>query len=742
MPEIFLDSDKKEIEKEIHLRDYIRIINKRKGSIITFFLLTLIVVIIATFTATPLYKATTDVMIERNTSDSLTSNYRYAPYDPQFLETQHQLIQSAAVVEKVVQSLNPEKIYDTFFPEKENNLSYLKIFSNWLKGFYLSVKEMLGIKEMFSSSTDIVNKPVPSQEAVPLTKAQILENIIKEDISVEPVANSRVVKIGFLSDNPALAMKVANSIAKAYIEELVDMQMEVSQYSIEWMSKKAAILRKKLENSEKALYNYKKKHAIVTIENKLTVLPQRLSELSQSLTKAETKRKELFAIYNQVKNIKREKLETIPAIVANTSIDSINKKILMADQKISELSKKYGYKHPKMITAVNELKGLKKKKYKVLQDAVQTIKNKYQLAVANENSLKELLNQTKFQAERLEEKSIQLGMLQRKVDTNRYLYEALIKKIKEKGITEKSQTVNVWVIEKADLPMFPAKPKKTRNILLGIILGLFGGVGIAFFLEYLDNTVKTPEDVEEKFNIPVISTIDFLKNKNKTIVQSVLDEPSSLIAESFKGLRTSVFLSSAENPPKLLLITSMLPKEGKSSVAACLAASVAQAGKKTLLIDADMRRPAQHKNFDCENTSGLSSILAGVLQKDDSMHLTVYENFDLITAGPIPPNPSELLSSTKMKDMMNNLSASYDMIIIDSPPLVSVTDPLILSQNVDGVIIVTWSGKTTNEILRKGLKQLKEVHAPITGVVLNRFSAKKSGYYYNYGDYYYSSENL
>ena len=738
MPEIFLDSD----EKEIHLRDYIRIINKRKGSIITFFLLTLIVVIIATFTATPLYKATTNVMIERNTSDSLTSNYRYTPYDPEFLETQHQLIQSAAVVEKVVQSLNPEKIYDTFFPKKEKNLSYFKIFSDWLKGFYLSVKEMLGIKKMFSSSTDIVNKPVPSQEAVPLTKAQILENTIKGGISVEPVANTRVVKIGFLSDNPALAMKVANSVAKAYIDELVDMQMEVSQYSIEWMSKKAASQRKKLEDSEKALYNYKKKHSIVTVENKLTVLPQRLSELSQSLTKAETKRKELFAIYNQVKNIKREKLETIPAIVANTSVDSINKKILLAEQKISELSKKYGYKHPKMITAVNELKGLKKKKYKVLKDAVQTIKNKYQLAVANENSLKELLNQTKFQAERLEEKSIQLGMLQRKVDTNRYLYEALIKKIKEKGITEKSQTVNVWVIEKADLPRFPAKPKKKRNILLGIILGLFGGVGIAFFLEYLDNTVKTPEDVEEKFNIPVISTIDFLKNKNKTIVQSVLDEPSSLIAESFKGLRTSVFLSSAENPPKLLLITSMVPGEGKSSVAACLAACVAQAGKKTLLIDADMRRPIQHKNFDCENTAGLSSILAGVSQKDDSIHLTVYENFDLITAGPIPPNPSELLSSTKMKDMLNNLSASYDMIIIDSPPLVSVTDPLILSQNVDGVIIVTWSGKTTNEILRKGLKQLKEVHAPITGVVLNRFNAKKSGYYYNYGDYYYySSEN-
>ncbi len=737
MPENFVDSD----EKEIHLRDYFRIINKRKGTIITFFLLTLIVVIIATFTATPLYKATTDVMLERNTSDSLTSNYSYTPYDPEFLETQHQLIQSAAVVEKVVQSLNPEKIYDSFFHKKEKKVSYINNFLHWLKDIYLSIKEMLGINKLLSSSTGVVTKEISSEKPVPLTKAQILENVIKAGISVEPVANSRIVKIGFISDNPALAMKVANSVAKAYIEELVDMQMEVSQYSIEWMSKKAASQRKKLEDSEQALYNYKKKHAIVTVENRLTVLPQRLAELSQSLTKAETKRKELFAVYSQIKNIKKEQLETIPAIVANTSVDSINKKILLADQKISELSKKYGYKHPKMITAVNELKGLKKKKYKVLQDAVQTIKNQYQLAVANENALKDLLGQTKFQAETLEEKSIQLGMLQRKVDTNKYLYEALVKKIKEKGITEKSQTVNVWVIEKAQLPRFPAKPKKSRNILLGVILGLFGGIGCAFFLEYLDNTVKTPEDVEEKFNIPVISTIDLFKDKKKTIVENVLHDPSSLIAESFKGLRTSIFLSSANNPPKTLLITSMIPGEGKSSVAACLALSIAQADKKILLIDADMRRSSQHKNFNLDNTAGLSSMLAGLSEKNESINLNISDNFDLLTAGPIPPNPSELLSSTRMKDMLTDFSASYDMIIIDSPPLVSVTDPLVLSQNVDGVIIVTWAGKTTNEILRKGIKQLKEVHAPVTGVVLNRFSAKKSGYYYNYGDYYYSSES-
>ncbi len=728
-------------EKQIHLRDYLRVIDKRKSTVFTFFLLAFIATIIITFTATPLFMATTSVMIEKNTSDSITNTYRYTPYDPEFLETQHQLIKSAAVVEKVVASMDPEKLYDSFFDPSKKKVSYVSRLKNWVSDKFKFLKEMIGIDKIFSSSKDKTKHNIPAIYNVPLTKAQELENAIKLGISVTPVINTRIIQIGYLSDNPVIAMRVANSVAQAYIDELVDMQMEVSGYSIGWMKKKADIQRQKLEESEKDLHDYKKRHDIVTVEDRLTVLPERLSDLSKNLTQAETKLKERRAVYNQVKNVKKEALETIPVIIENASVDAINDKILIADQKISELSKKYGYKHPKMIAAHNELNTLKNNKYKILEAAVQAIKNEYLLAKSNERDLKELLEQTKFKAARLGEKSIQLGILQRKVDTNRFLYDALIKKIKEKGITERSQTVNVWVIEKAQLPKFPALPKKKRNIFLGFILGLLGGIGIAFFLEYLDNTVKTPEDVEEKFDIPVISTIDLFKEKDETIVQNVLSDTSSLISESFKGLRTSIFLSSADNPPKKILVTSMTPGEGKSSIAACLAASIAQTGKKVLLIDADMRRPVQNKHFEIENTSGLSSLLAGVTEEKDSIQFDILENLDLICSGPIPPNPSELLSSHKLSDLLTRFSSTYDMVIIDTPPLASVTDPVILSQNVDGVIIVTWSGKTTFDILGKGLKQMQEVNAPLTGLVLNRFSAKKTGYYYNYGDYYYSSES-
>jgi capsular exopolysaccharide synthesis family protein len=314
--------------------------------------------------------------------------------------------------------------------------------------------------------------------------------------------------------------------------------------------------------------------------------------------------------------------------------------------------------------------------------------------------------------------------------------------MKEEGITEQSRSVNVWVIEAARIPKFPAVPKKKRNILLGMILGVFGGIGMAFFLEYLDNTIKTPEDVEVNFHVSVMATVDLFENKKQSIVEHVLGDPSSIISERFKGLRTSLFLSAADRPPKTIQITSVAPAEGKSSICTCLGLVVAQTGKKVLIVDADMRRPTQHKHFGLENDSGLSSFLAGM--ELDAIRLIrqgVDQNgfLDIIPAGPIPPNPSELLSSPKVRTLIDKTSRIYDMVIVDSPPIASVTDPLIISKHVDGLVIVAWAGKTTHELFAKGIKELKDVSAPVTGVVLNRFNAQKSGYYYNYGDYYYAS---
>ncbi|MFO7752053.1 MAG: polysaccharide biosynthesis tyrosine autokinase [Desulfobacteraceae bacterium] len=732
-------------EREIHLRDYLRVVNKRKSTVVTFFVVTFLLTLLVVLTkdSKPVYRASTKALIEKNLSYSLTGRQSgsYGGYDPEFLQTQTQIIRSEGVAEEVVASIGAEKMYNVFFPddgEKEKSASVA--FKEWLFGLYQSFKEGIGIQSLLSGTSqnqdDSTNMASESEE--PPSKEERLKSVIRGGISVTPIEGTRVVSISYTSPNPVLSRKIANSVAKAYIDELLDKRMEASGHSIEWMKKKAEVQREKLEKAEQRLHQYKKDHNIVTIEDRLAILPERLSELSAKLTRAETKRKELESVYHQVKDRPDEELESLSVISDSVSVDSINQKILTAEEKVSELSKKYGRKHPKMISAKNKLKELKTKKHKVLQNAVKKVKNEFFLAKSQEDKYREMLNETKSDAELLNEKSIQLDIIKRRVDTNKYLYDALIKRMEEKGLTEQTQLVNVWVIEKAKTPQMALTDDKKRNILLGLILGLFGGVGLAFFFEYLDNTVKTPEDVEIKNEVPVIGTIDLLKDKNTNLVETVLEDRPSNAVENFKSLRTSILLSSADKPPQVLLVTSMAPKDGKSTIAFCLALSMARAGRKVLLVDGDMRRPQIQQFFNLNNSSGLSSYLAG----DASglyLHKGVEQNLDVMTSGPVPPNPSELLSSSRADKLIEKSKSAYDTVIIDAPPL-GVTDPLILSRTVDGVLLVASAGDTKYEMLDKGVRQLTDVSAKITGVVLNRFDAKRSGYYYNYGDYYYSSE--
>ncbi len=732
-------------EKEINIRDYLLIIKKRKNSVITFFTIIVIITIITTFTSSPIpfYTATTDVMIEKSNNVSFTG-YRYAGYgyDPFFTATQSQIISSAKVAKRVVNSLGSEKIYDAFFPRTEQKKSFFTGFRTWWLNLYTSTKKLMGIEKVISldskSNPDI--NGFGSYTPTPPTKAEQLQRAIQGGIMVVPMENTKIVQINFTSMNPAIAMQVVNSVAQAYIDTLLDMRMQTSNYSIQWMKKKADSQRIELEKSEKALHKYKKKYNIITVEDRLAILPEKLSSLSGKLTQAEAFRKKLSLEYNQTITANDSVLETIPAIAENISVDAINKEILLAEQSISDLSKKYGKKHPKMIGAKNKLKSLKQKKHQELSKASKIIKNKFLLAKANEQKLKDMFNKSKFEAERLSEKSIQLDILKRKVTTNKYLYDALIKSIKEKGLTEKNQLVNVWVLKKAGLPMMPMNTqKKKRNLLLGIILGLFGGIGIAFFLEYLDNTVRTPEDLEEKFDVPVLGTIELLKEKEGSIVEYFLKKPDSSIAESFKSLRTSIFLSSAETPPETMVVTSVSKQDGKSSISLCLATTMAQTEKKILLLDADMRRPTQHILSNLDNSTGLSSYLAGASSSIKIKKERV-RNLDIITSGPVPPNPSELLHSNKFSSMIQQLEKMYDVIVIDAPPIIGVTDPVIISNATDGVILVTSAGKTPYEMINKVLKQLDDVGTPVIGMVLNKFDSKNRGYYYNnYGDYYYSS---
>lgn len=321
------------------------------------------------------------------------------------------------------------------------------------------------------------------------------------------------------------------------------------------------------------------------------------------------------------------------------------------------------------------------------------------------------------------------------VDTNRQLYDALMLKLKEKSITEETSPVNLWIVEKATVPLKPARPLVVMNLLLTVAIGLVGGIGLTFLFEYLDNTVKDPEDAEARSGIPVLTVVERWRDTNQSLEQVVWNDPQSIFAECYRSLRTSIQLSFPDNPPQKILVTSSSPGEGKTTTAINLAFALARADNRVLLIEGDLRKPKFHKVLKLSNVKGFSSYLAGaadsqIIQKGPLPQLAI------IPAGPIPPNPSELLASSRVKLLLDSMSKEFDYIVCDSPPLLPVADARILCRMFDGVILLSKSGVTTYDLLERSRRLLVDMGARLLGLVINGFDSQKSGYYYH--DYYYA----
>lgn len=713
-----------QIEKELNIQDYLKIIIKRRNIIMLFFLITVTTVFIGTIKATPVYTATSKLMIERNASDPL-KEYRYnMPQDPEFLETQFQIITSANVSKKVVEILNLTQTYDQYFDSKK---SYLRQSISAVKGY---IKK---IRDSFRSADNI-------RQAEPVSLEDIIAQDIAGSVEVRPVRNSRIVGLSFSSPNPVFSSMVANTFAKAYKETILEMRMDSENQTREWMGKKADEERGKLEKSEKILQEYLKSRDIITIENKATLVPERLAALNAELGKAETRENEIRAVYDKIKQLGLDGAESVPDIIINPTYKILKEEIIKAEQNIMELSNKFGDRHPSMIKARADLRILVERKNEEVRRGIRTIENNYEISRSNVAGIRESLERTKLEASDLNEKFIQYNILKRDVETNRQLYDALVSKMKEKQITEQSQGVEIFVVDPAKVPDKKSKPDFMKNMLLSIVLGLFGGTGIAFFLEYLDDRVKTSEDVEEITGVPVLGSISQFQGKDISIEGVTIREPNSIISEGYRTIRASLMLSHADSPPKSILVTSMAPDEGKTSTVYNLAVSLAQNDKKVIIVDCDLRRPSIHRVVDFPNVSGLSGYLSGTseLLEIQKGH---FSGLDILASGPVPPNPSELLGSQRFTRLIAYLTSKYDYVLIDSPPILAVSDTLIISRQVEGTILIARSGKTRYDALVKGIKRLNDVNSKLLGIVVNAVNLKIHGYDYSAGGYYYYSSD-
>lgn len=706
-----------------HLRDHLKIVVKHRKMVAIFFITTFVLVMLGTFAQTPQYEATTSAIIEKAVSDPLAGGPAKFN-DPEFHETQYQLIMSHAVSRRVVDMLMLEETYDTYLGRYEKP-SFVDTALNWSRSQIRRIERAL--------------KPAESEGGQPAQKksrADWIASKIRSGITVEPVPNSRLVSINYSSPNPEFSALVANTVAKAYQEETLDMKMEFVRRTMAWMTKKAEEEEKKLEESEKKIADFMRTNNLVTLENRVAVLPQQLSQVGTDLVRAQSRREELEALYQKVKKVERNPraAETIPAVASDPALRTLQTQVLEAEQAIMQLSGKYGQRHPAMIKARGDLNVLKEKKNQEISRIIESIKNEYELALSAEKALSSHMQRNKTEAQRVNEKFFQYQSLSRELETNRQLYDALMTKIKEQGMTGENQpVVNFWIVEEAAVPFRPSEPKVVVNALLGLVVGLFGGVGIAFFTEYLDNTIKSPEETENILGAPVIGVVSLCGDRQPLDV--VLKEPRSAFTENYKALRTSLLLSSTDGAPRRILVTSPGTGEGKTTTAVNLALVLAQSEKRVLLIDGDLRKPRLHKIFDIGNKKGLSTYLAGssggdILGKGSLPRLAV------IPSGPIPPNPSELLTSSRMETLLSTLGEEFDIIICDSPPLLSVADSRILSRYFDATMLVVLGGKTTYEIARRSLKLLTDVKARTLGLVINALDVKKNDYYYHQ---YYSS---
>jgi exopolysaccharide transport family protein len=732
------------IEEQIDFRDYLRVILKQRWIIIAFFAIVVIVVAIHVSTAIPVYKATTRLVIEKENPNvvSIEEVMALDTSGTDYYQTQYKIIESRTVAREVIKRLRLDQSEEFCPSPKDDFISNLK---NSISDFKNSIISLL--------KTDKTSKEKETEE---YARDSGLVSAFISRIEVSPIRNSRLVDISFEAKDPVLASRIANTLASAYIDQNLEIKLVAAQGAMKWLNSRVYNERIKVEKAERALLQYKEENRIITdfssdVEHvsaqKLAQLNTQVVEAASNRVEAETRFKQAAALIGH-----SDMLDSVPEVLNNELIRQIKSMEVNLYQRMAEFSKKYGENHPQMVAIDSELKTLQKRKSQEVNRVINSLKNEYKVALAKEESLKDALSKQKQELLDLNEKAIQYGVLRREVESAQNIYELLIKRFKETSLSENMKAGNIRIIDKAEVSKTPVKPQKKRSIILAVIVGLFGGIGLAFFLEYLDNTIKTPDDLKQYLDIPDLGTVPLFATKNKGNPGNPKDRTSDLIAlhsprstasESYRGIRTNILFSTAGSVPQVILVSSAGPREGKTITAANIAITMAQAGSKIVILDCDMRRPEIHRLFGATRDRGMSNILVGVDNIGEIIQGTKIPNLDLITSGPIPPNPSEMLGSKRMESLLVALRKKYNHILIDSSPVTAVTDALVLSKSADGVIMVIRTGDMARQIVKNGIGQFNNVGAHIIGAVLNGIdlsSSKYSYYYYQYYRYYYGED--
>lgn len=707
--------------REPHLYDYLLILRKHQWLILSFMLAVVTIVAIATFRMQPVYVATARIEIDRENGNILpfpgADSYDYMVDSDNYIETQAKILTSETLALQTIRdsglALRPE-----FFGPA-------------------------GPSQAVASGS-LANQTRPPELAEFLAS-----------LGVKRVPNSRLMDVSYESTDPQLAARIVNAHIATYVEQNYRSKYEATSQASDWLADQLRDFKIKVQRSEDARIAYERQNQIWTLDDKQNMTTQRLSDINRQLTDAQAERMKKESLYEFAK---AGNLDAVPQVESNTALTDLLKKRGETSADYADALTQYGPNFPKVQRLKAQLKDVDDNIEKEKQKILDVLESDYREARQRETLMTEALDQAKTEANQMAEKMVEYNILKREAEANKALYEGLMTKMKETAISGALRSSNIRIVDPAMVPTTPARPAKAKNIFMSFLVGLIGGIGLALFREYLDNTVKTPDDIESLARLPSLAVVpefalsngsrrrgmlqDLSSNGHEKQVELVAQHlPQSQMSEAFRALRTSILLSQAEHPPQVILVSSALPREGKTTAAANLAVTLAQLGDSTVLVDADLRKPGIGRllNLGTGKYAGLSSYLAGVSSLDlVSIPHPIIANLVAIPTGPLPPNPADLLSSHKLAEAFAELRTKFKFIVVDSPPIMAATDAVILSVHADGVLLVVRSGETPKAAFTRARDLLTTVKSRILGVVLNAVDSNAPDYYYSYRYYPYS----
>ena len=700
-------------DDEIDLLAYWRILVKRRWLVLGILTGVVALALLKTLMATPIYRATSVLQLEKAGTqvvqvEGIQPDSDGYGWDPDFLQTQYELLQSRSLAERVADELN----LDQAALDRLND-------PGWL-GRMLALLRPKSKTE--SADTALADAAKQLRAAA---------GVVSGGLSVEPVRNSRLVRINYDSPSPEFSARVANAIADGFIASGLERRFGASSYAKTYLEDQLKLVKAKLEQSERKLVAFAQQEGLVsTGENGQSLATQNLTQLNAALANAQDQRIRAQARWRQASS------GAMPAdMIGNSSIRPLQQQRAQLQGQYQLKLQTFKPDYPEMQQLKGQIDELARQIAAENGSVRASVRAEYEAAAAQERMLMSQIATLRTEALDVDGRSIQYNILKREVDTNRELYDGLLQRFKEVGVAGDVRSNNISIIDRAEVPGWRFKPNLMLNLAIGLLLGGMLGVLVAFLLEFLDDTLKTPDDIEQKLRLAVLGVIPRLGPKEN--LGSIAKDSRSSFSEAYRSVRTALQFSTDHGVPKTLLITSTGPSEGKSTTALALARNLAELGKRVLLIEADMRNPSLHRTLGLQGSgTGLSNLLAGGATLSQSTLSVDNELFKVILAGPLPPNPAELLSGSKLVSALTIAREHYDQVIIDGPPVLGLADAPILSNVVEGTLLVVNSSKTRISAAQAALKRLLSARARVVGALLSKYDPKTAGYGYGYGYQY------